>query len=338
MQHYQMTVLLGSITLISKHIYSMLFSIVHILHVSKCIVLSLFSTLLFACVSTAPIDAEPSIIPANAQQTYQVISERRLQADGFNKGIDTYQLIRDFAGQKSLEAPDLYDNNHPGLAHIYEASDDIVGEHFVFTIHKNQDKDRDVSSIKDRQRNEIKGYSGSSEDLKAYKNEMFSYSWKFKLNKNITVSKNFGHFFQLKAVDGGPGAPILTLSGRNKNGQWLEVIHRIHGKTTFLKRIPLEPLKGKWLQSTLFVNYSNNGQLELLLTDIVNNEVVLHLSLDNIDMLRGEGGRDFVRPKWGIYRSLRSKEMLRDAEEKVFFADFIVQKLEVSPAITIPKN
>lgn len=296
------------------------------------IILASTALLLSACVTSnaslpAP-DTEPSIIPMQSAKYYKVVSERSLNSDGVDKGLDAYQLIEKFAGPDSIEAPDLYHDNHPGLAHIYEASDTVVGDHFVFTMHKNMDKDRDVEKFNDRQRNEIKGYGGSDDILKAYKNEISTYSWKFKLNKDISVSKNFGHFFQLKAVDGGPGAPILTLSGRNKNGEWLEVIHRIHGKSNKIKVIPLKPLKGKWLQVNLFVDYSNHGQVELHITDIESKQSVLSLSLDDIDMLRGESGGDFVRPKWGIYRSLRSKEMLRDDEEQVFFADFKVQKLE----------
>ena len=285
---------------------------------------------LFGCTQskTTQENLTTAFNPIDPTMKYKVLSERSLFADGYMKGIDTYQLIKNFAGPKSIEAPDLYSNNHPGKPHIVEATDDVVGDHFVFSIHKAYDKDRDVSSIKDRQRNEIKAYAKSSNELKAYKNEILSYNWKFKLNKGISVSKNFTHFFQLKAVDGGVGTPILTLSGRNKNGEWLEVIHTIHGKKTLLKKVPLQALKGRWLQVSCVVHYRNNGQLQLLITDLAN-EPIIELSLNNIDMLRGENRGDFVRPKWGIYRSLRSKEMLRDAEEKVFFADFSVQKFAI---------
>lgn len=286
--------------------------------------------LLTACATSKPdvaLDIEPIIRPNNSLVNYQVVSERKLNADGLDKGLDSYQLIKHFAGEKSIESPDLYHNNHPEKRHIYEATDDIVGDHFVFTLHKDHDRDRDVASIKDRQRNEIKGYDGSSRDLKAFKHDIFVYSWKFKLNQDITLSKNFAHFFQLKAVDGGEGAPILTISGRDNKGEWLEVIHRIHGETAKLKKIPLRPFKGRWLQIDCFVDYRNNGQLTLHITDIVNKQRLLDLSLNELDMLRGESSGDFVRPKWGIYRSLRSQDMLRADEEKVFFADFIVQRL-----------
>jgi len=284
--------------------------------------------LLAACVAMPDpvlLDTKAMLAP---NQHYHVISERHLNADGVNKGLDSYQLIRRFAGEGAIESPDLYQHNHPGIRHIYEANDDVVGDHFVFTIHKNHDKDRGVQSITDRQRNEIKAYKGSSEALKAYKNQLFAYRWKFKMHEDLTVSNNFTHFFQLKAVDGGAGSPILTLSGREKQGQWLEITHRMHGNTTQLKTVPLAPFKGRWLQIDCFVDYSNEGQLTLRITDMLNAQLLLALSIDKIDMLRGESSGDFVRPKWGIYRSLRSKHLLREQEEKVFFADFTVQRLQ----------
>lgn len=288
--------------------------------------------LLTACTTTTQSsvlkDSSPSIEPTAAQ--YQLISERSLNADGPNQGLTAYQLIRNFAGKNAIESPDIYANNHPGEPHIFEASDEIVGNHFVFVIHKDIDKDRDVSHIKDRQRNEIKAYGGSPEELKAYQNQVFTYSWKFKINQDMSFSKNFGHLFQLKAVDDGPGAPLLTISGRDrgKGKQELEVIHRIHGKTQFLSQIPLKPMKGRWLQVKVFVNYKDHGQLNLQISDVETGQVWLNLVKKDIDMWRGQNSGDFVRPKWGIYRSLRSKEMLRSDEEQVYFADFVVQRLQ----------
>ena len=77
-----------------------------------------------------------------------------LQADGAGKGLTAYELIKQFAGPRSIESPDLYANNHPGTPHIYEDDDDVVGDHFVFVLHRDIDKDRDkYKKFGDRQRN-----------------------------------------------------------------------------------------------------------------------------------------------------------------------------------------
>ena len=105
-----------------------------------------------------------------------------LRADGPNQGLTAYQLIQSFAGKRSIESPDLYPANHPDEKHIYEDTDDVVGHHFVFVLHRDSDKDRDkYKKFADRQRNEIKAYSGSKSSLKGYQNETMTYRWKFKL-------------------------------------------------------------------------------------------------------------------------------------------------------------
>ena len=57
-----------------------------------------------------------------------------LQADGPNQGLSPHALIKVFAGNHPIESPNLYPENHPGVPHIYEATDDIVGHHFVFLL------------------------------------------------------------------------------------------------------------------------------------------------------------------------------------------------------------
>ncbi|MCF2949459.1 hypothetical protein L0668_15170 [Paraglaciecola aquimarina] len=101
-----------------------------------------------------------------------------LQADGPNFGLSAYQLIREFGGKKSIESPVLYPDNHPNIPHIYEETDDKVGHHFVFLLHRDIDKDRDkYIRFSDRQRNEIKAYDKSKEQLKGYEGETLTYRW-----------------------------------------------------------------------------------------------------------------------------------------------------------------
>ncbi|MCV2401268.1 hypothetical protein OFY17_00075 [Marinomonas sp. C2222] len=252
----------------------------------------------------------------------------KLQSDGPNQGLEAYDLIRQFAGPKPIESPDLYSGNHTGVKHIFERTDDIVGHHFVFTIHKHEDKDRNkFTQFSDRQRNEIKAYSGSKDDLKGFESETLSYSWKFKVGEGMSVSKNFTHLFQLKSVDDGIGTPILTVSAALKKGQEnLFLSHAAVKKTTFLASYPWNDVHNKWLQANCKVTYGNQGKLNFSLAELETGKEVFSYQSDNIDMWRGTKSDHFVRPKWGIYRSLKSKHMLRDQEEQVSFADFIVTK------------
>ena len=105
-------------------------------------------------------------LPEDEEQ-FDSLSLRTLSADGEGQ-VDTYDLIKNFAGPNPIEAPDLYEVNHPGLPHIFEATDQEVGDHFVFVIHRDEDRDRDRLDITDRQRNEIKTYDKSEDAVKAY--------------------------------------------------------------------------------------------------------------------------------------------------------------------------
>ena len=87
---------------------------------------------------------------------------------------------------------------------------------FVFYIHRDLDGDRDKQwpPHKARQRNEIKGYVGSPDILKAQENQSFRYRWYFRIDDGFQITKNFCHFFQLKPVGSDNiNNPLLTLSG-----------------------------------------------------------------------------------------------------------------------------
>ena len=132
-------------------------------------------------------------LPEDEEQ-FDSLSLRTLSADGEGQ-VDTYDLIKNFAGPNPIEAPDLYEVNHPGSPHIFEATDQEVGDHFVLVIHRDEDRDRGRLDITDRQRNEIKTYDKSEDAVKAYEDEIMIYRWKFKIESGISLTTRFSHFF-----------------------------------------------------------------------------------------------------------------------------------------------
>ena len=70
------------------------------------------------------------------------------------------------------------------------------------------------------------------------------------------------------------------------------------------------------------ITYGSNGTYSLTLTNIADGTVLLSHSSTNIDLWRT--GTTFVRPKWGIYRSLNSSSFLRN--EAVRFYHFCLAK------------
>ncbi len=272
--------------------------------------------------SITPIPS-PTAMPAD-----NVLSEKTLNADGVDSGLSAYELIREFGGPSPIEAPDLYDVNHPGVPHIFEDYDEVVGNHFVFVIHRDIDIDRDRIELTDRQRNEIKAYSGSERSLKAYENDVFEYRWKFRVNNEMEVSRNFTHLFQLKAVGSGSSTPLMTISGAERDGvDMLELRHSPIQDTSVVASNLWASILGEWVEVKCRVLFSNSGSVRLDIERLSDSVPILSYDQSGIDMWRGENSEDFVRPKWGILRSLNDRDNLRPDEEDVRFASFVVTRL-----------
>ncbi|MEO0575692.1 MAG: hypothetical protein AAF004_09525 [Pseudomonadota bacterium] len=278
---------------------------------------------------TPPPTATPTV-PVD-EAAFVELSVRTLDADGAQSGMEAYDLIRTFGGPRPIEAPDLYSINHPGVAHIYEDSDETVGEHFVFIIHRDTDIDRDRQDITDRQRNEIKTYDRSEEVLKGFEGETFVYRWKFRINDDMSVSRRFSHFFQLKAVGGSDSQPIITISGAERSAEdGIEVRHSSLTESTLLARTDWSLVTGEWLDAYCRATFSDTGTLRMIVTRMRDDEVIFDIDMQNLDLWRGTQSDHFVRPKWGIYRSILDRDNLRPEEENVRFANFSVSEVALT--------
>ncbi len=290
--------------------------------------------MLAACGSSgggSPPAANPPVVnppPPTDTVAFTVMTERSLDADGDLVGLDAYDLIRNFGGPSPIEAPDLYAINHPAVRHIYEDSDATVGNHFVFVIHRDIDMDRDRVANTDRQRNEIKTYDKSEEAVKGFENETFVYKWRFRINEDMEVSTRFTHFFQLKAVGGPDSQPVLTITGNERSGDdGIEVRQSPLQDFTVLGRTDWSEVTGEWLEAYCRVTFSDSGDLRLIVTRMRDDAVIFDIDETGLDLWRGDDPSHFVRPKWGIYRSILELDNLRPEEENVRFANFSVSEV-----------
>lgn len=272
---------------------------------------------------------------------FVTLSETIVSSDGVNTGLSAYELIENAFADGSIEAPDFYASNHTEVEHIIEDEDEFVGPHFVFLAHRDDDHDRG-GEPSDRQRNEIKTYDQSDEDLKSYEGETFQYQWKFKVSSDMELSSRFSHFFQIKAKNynednsnGNDNQPIFTLSGAEKTstGNELQVRYnsgyQANGDSTsdvYLQTVDWDLITDEWLEVFVQITYSENGKFDMTVTRMRDDAVIINLSEDDIDTWRGVQDADFVRPKWGIYRSILETDSLRADEERVRFADFTIRK------------
>jgi hypothetical protein len=240
-----------------------------------------------------------------------------LTADGLT---DTYILINQTLGGTAEEVPDC---SHPEFGpHITQAFDDGLGKYsFVFSIHLTPDNDRCVAF--DRQRNEIKTYGPSPAYLKGFYGDTVTFRWRFKLDAGFQASPNFTHIHQIKAGDGDAATPIITLTPRAGNPDRLQIIHvDSAGYSTTVATTALAPFKGTWVEAYEVITYASNGSYAITLTNLSDGTELFSYSADQIDMWRRQ--TTFVRPKWGIYRSLNSPAYLRD--EDVRFDNFCLAK------------
>ncbi len=273
---------------------------------------------------TIVLEPIPEIeIPAPLPETPTVLSEIKLESD---EPGNTYELINSVLapGYDVIEAPDC---SHQDFGrHIDEVFDTELNKNvFRFFIHKSPDTDRCINF--DRQRNEIKIYDKSPDELKGVKNEKVVYSWKFKIAAGFKPSSNFTHLHQLKAVGGSEDSmPLITLTARKGSPDKLELRYAETTSQVTLKEVDLTLFKGHWVEVTETVVYGEKeiGTYEISIVAISSAKEILSYSNKNIRTWKTEAS--FIRPKWGIYRSLIDADSLSD--EQVLFADFKIIELQ----------
>ncbi|MBS1510189.1 MAG: hypothetical protein JST86_05065 [Bacteroidetes bacterium] len=231
---------------------------------------------------------------------------------------NTYELIDSVLapGYDAVENPECV---HPSFGrHIAEVWDaDVNCFVFEFYIHVNPDNDRCINF--DRQRVEIKTYDQSPANLIGTTGETITYKWKFRLSKDFQVSTSFTHIHQVKPVGGDDGTPLFTLTARKASPDRLELIH---DNTTKLATADLSLFRGVWVEATETVKVGANGTYSMIVKRISDGATLIDYSSNDIMTIRASN--DFIRPKWGIYRSLNSPGDLKD--ESIRFNAFSIEE------------
>ena len=180
-------------------------------------------------------------------------------------------------------------------------------------------------TLTDRQRVEIKTYAASPDNLKGTVGENIIYKWSFKLPVGFQPSSNFTHIHQIKAVDGDDSSPIFTITPRLGTPNKLELIYveNATSGTNKVSIVELLPFLGNWIDAEERINVGSNGFYSIVLKKRSDGSVLLSYTNNNIATIRPDN--TFIRPKWGIYRSLNDVANLRD--EAVRFSDFSIAEV-----------
>lgn len=269
------------------------------------------------------------------------ISQTILNADGPG---NTYELINSVLAPSgtAVEAPDQtivtsgqIAGTHAAFGrHIAEVWDADLGK-YVFEFYAHLDTgttgvlDNDVSTTStDRQRVEIKTYGSSPNNLKGILGEAVTYKWRFKVPVGFQPTSNFSHLHQVKPVDGDDSNPIFSLTARKGTPNKLEVnyVQSATSGTTKFANLDLSLFEGIWVEVTEVIKIGSAGTYSILIKRVDNNATIFSYSNNNIVTIRADN--TFIRPKWGIYRSIVDKANMRD--EAVRFSDFSIEEFTLS--------
>jgi hypothetical protein len=157
------------------------------------------------------------------------------------------------------------------------------------------DGDRDTPN-RDRQRAEVKGLGPHQRD-----GDTFIYSTTWRLSPGFRGTAGFCHLFQLKAVNGDSGAPLVTLSIQRDRAT---VEANPAGGRLVAREFPWQP--DTWLTVRIRVKTSLQADGELLVS--VNDDAFAGVT--RVELSRP--GADEYRPKWGLYRRAAAGAPLGD--------------------------
>lgn len=263
---------------------------------------------------------------------------------------DTYELINSKLAPLGnvVEAPDQtfvtsgqVAGTHPNFGrHIAEVWDTDLNK-YVFEFYSHLDTgstgvlDNDVSTVKtDRQRVEIKTYSSSPSNLKGTIGETVTYKWRFKVPVGFQPSSGFTHIHQIKPVDGDDSNPIFTLTARKGSPNKLQLIYvkDANDSNDYKRQVNLSLFEGNWVDVTeiIKVGTGNSGTYSIVINRFSDGVELLSYSNNSIQTIRTAAtdpglpqvANSFIRPKWGIYRSLSDVASLRD--DSLRFSDFSI--------------
>jgi hypothetical protein len=189
-------------------------------------------------------------------------------------------------------------NRHPDRKYVVVEG----GDHYRFNIWAD---DRDTTGGGDRQRTESKGMVQNGSVLKMRNGETWTIAYDMFMPPSLHGTSKFTHIFQTKtpATNAGPWVTVdLSRSGSS------EIIQaRAYGNSgsPAIAKADLAPLRNKWISIALTLTIGPKGAATAVIRDGTGSGAPIaaqgRLSTVNIP---DQG--DYVRPKWGIYRSVQS--------------------------------
>lgn len=170
--------------------------------------------------------------------------------------------------------------------------------------------------------------------MKGTLGETVTYKWRFKIPVGFKPSGSFTHIHQIKPVDGDDSNPIFTLTARKGTPNKMQLIYVVdeNGSNDYKREISLSLFEGIWVDvvEVIKVGTGTSGTYSISIKKVSDGTVLMSYSNNSIQTIRTAAtdpntpqvANSFIRPKWGIYRSLLDVASLRD--DSIRFSDFSI--------------
>ncbi|MEU0807918.1 hypothetical protein [Streptomyces sp. NPDC005970] len=191
------------------------------------------------------------------------------------------------------DAEDDRADSHPGVTHIYPS-----GGGFRTDMHY----PKDVDTSTDRQRNEVRGMRQSGAAVKILEDETWRIQYQMYVPDTLDATTGFTHIMQIKVGD--VAAPLFTMSlHQHSDGPKVEMrTSDDDDNLTEAGAADMPPIQGAWSDVSVEVKASDSGAY-VDWSVVTDGKTVAKHKRTGLDMWRG---KNYLRPKWGIYRSLNS--------------------------------
>lgn len=189
-------------------------------------------------------------------------------------------------------------HRHPDRKYVYVEG----GDHYRFNIWAD---DRDTTGGGDRQRTEAKGMVQGGAVQKMHNGETWTISYDMYMPATLHGTSKFTHIFQTKtpATNGGPWVTLdLTRSGGK---ELLRARAYANSGSPDIASTDLAPLRGKWVSIQWTLTIGDSGKAAFVVRNGTGSTAPVAAKGSMSGVTIPDQG-DYVRPKWGIYRSVQS--------------------------------
>jgi len=175
------------------------------------------------------------------------------------------------------------------------------GDHYRFNIWKN---DRDSTGGGDRQRTEAKGMVQNGTALKMLNGQTWNLSYQMYIPATLHGTSRFTHIFQTKNPSSEDAGPFVTLdlTRESSTSETLRARAYANSGSPTIASTPLGPLRDSWITVQWTLTIGQSGSARFVCINSAGKTVADGTKTGVV--LPDHGS--YIRPKWGIYRSIKS--------------------------------